>query len=282
MLAASISALCACAVIGARAQHADQQATSPVLPQNVVGKLKPVDFDSIIPQADAEMRYRSLTDDDFRKVAEELQIEPATMKAVVSIEAGREMNGFWAPGIPIVNYDRSMWAKCKRLVTNTKKAPASTKIPAGLTNANARRAWQKLIAARKICEQQANLSTFWGMFQIGGFNYKACGCKTIEEFVSLMSYSELEQLELFAAFITNTKMVTYLRSKNWAAFASRYNGPSYARRGYHTKLAAAYAKYKEQFNASQKNTPAAKTPAAAAKNPAATKPAAAKPAAKTK
>jgi hypothetical protein len=84
------------------------------------------------------------------------------------------------------------------------------------------------------------------MFQIGGFNYKLCGCSSIEEFVELMSYSELEQLELFAALIVNCDMVQYLRTKNWAGFARRYNGASYARKGYHTRMAKAYNKYKNK------------------------------------
>ena len=89
------------------------------------------------------------------------------------------------------------------------------------------------------------MGTFWGMFQIGGFNYKLCGCETVGEFVKLMSESELEQLELFAAFITNTGMLPDLKAKNWAAFARKYNGASYARRGYHTRMANAYAKFKK-------------------------------------
>lgn len=248
LTAAIITALlCLCALQGVKARTAKESfSASPLIPQNTMGKIHPVSFDSIIPAADAATRYTKLTEEDFERVAGELDIEIATMKAVVVIEAGREMKGFWAPGVPIVNYDRSMWAKCKRYVVNPRKAPASAKIPDGLTNPAAVRAWQRLISARKVCEEQANLSSFWGMFQIGGFNYKVCGCKSIDEFVRLMSYSELEQLELFATFITNSKLVQYLRAKNWAGFASRYNGPSYARRGYHTKLANAYNNFKKQ------------------------------------
>lgn len=84
------------------------------------------------------------------------------------------------------------------------------------------------------------------MFQIGGFNYKLCGCESVQEMVELMSKSELEQLELFAAFIRNAGMLQALRDKNWAAFARKYNGASYARRGYHTRMANAYAKFKKQ------------------------------------
>ncbi|MDE7115831.1 MAG: N-acetylmuramidase family protein, partial [Muribaculaceae bacterium] len=99
---------------------------------------------------------------------------------------------------------------------------------------------------RKVNAQGANMGTFWGMFQIGGFNYKLCGCESVDEMVRLMSYSELQQLELFATFITNTGMLADLKNKNWAGFARKYNGASYARRGYHTKMAKAYARFKKQ------------------------------------
>ena len=84
------------------------------------------------------------------------------------------------------------------------------------------------------------------MFQIGGFNWKLCKTKDAEEFFELMCRSEKDQLILFANFIESTDMVKYLKAKNWAGFASRYNGPSYASRGYHTRMAKAYAKYKNQ------------------------------------
>ena len=38
-------------------------------------------------------------------------------------------------------------------------------------------------------------------------------------------------------------MLESLRNKNWATFARKYNGPSYAKRGYHTKMAKAYKKF---------------------------------------
>ena len=94
------------------------------------------------------------------------------------------------------------------------------------------------------------------MFQIGGFNYKVCGCESVDEFVRLMSYSELEQLELFAAFLRNTGCVNDLRALNWSGFARKYNGPSYARRGYHTKMAKAYARFKSEEVKREKGAPA--------------------------
>lgn len=190
-----------------------------------------------------EDRYTHLTEQDFQLVAEELDVEVAAIKAVVEIEAGKAMQGFWAPGIPVINFDNSMYAKYKNKVESTAGAK-NEKVPEGLKG-YALKEWTLLIKMRKINAQGANMGTFWGMFQIGGFNYRICGCKSVDEFVRRMSYSELEQLQLFAIFITETGMVESLRKKDWASFARRYNGSSYARRGYHTRMAKAYAKYKK-------------------------------------
>ncbi len=207
--------------------------------------MRSVRFDSIVSPSDEANRYTHLTDEDFYKVADEIGVDPAAMKAVVAIEAGAAMRGFWAPGIPVINFDRTMYAKYRNQAPSKVGAKGET-VPAGLTG-YARSEWTQLINARKVNAQGANMGTFWGMFQIGGFNYKLCGCKSVDEFVRLMSYSELEQLELFATFLVNTGMVNDLRNKNWSAFSRKYNGPSYARRGYHTKMANAYAKFKNQM-----------------------------------
>ena len=197
------------------------------------------DVDSV--GTDENERYLHLTENDFNLVAEELDVEVAAIKAVVEIEAGKAMKGFWAPGIPVINFDRTMYNKY-RTKAQSKVGATGESVPEGLTG-YALKEWTELIKARKINAEGANLGTFWGMFQIGGFNYKLCGCQSVDEFVKRMAFSELEQLQLFALFITNSGMVESLRKKDWASFARKYNGPSYAKRGYHTKMAKAYAKY---------------------------------------
>lgn len=200
--------------------------------------------DSIKNKEKDASRYERLTDADFERVARELDVETAAIKAVVSIEAGSAMQGFWAPGVPVINFDPTMYRKYAPKAKNKAGAKGET-VPAGLTG-YARSEWSQLINARKVNAEGANLGTFWGMFQIGGFCYEVCNCKSVDEFVKRMSQSELEQLELFAAFVKNTGYVRDMRAKNWAAFSRKYNGPSYAKRGYHTKMAAAYSKFKSQ------------------------------------
>jgi len=197
-----------------------------------------------LPPADRNDRYSRLTEEDFRIVAEELGVEIAAIKAVVLIEAGKQMKGFYAPGVPVVNFDRAMYRMHASKAKN-KSGDKNAKVPAGLSG-YALREWTQLVNARKVNSDGANMGTFWGMFQIGGFNYKLCGCSDVNEFVRIMSESEFSQLELFAKFITNTGMLSDLKKKNWAGFARKYNGASYRKRGYHTKMAVAYRKFKSQ------------------------------------
>jgi predicted chitinase len=89
------------------------------------------------------------------------------------------------------------------------------------------------------------MSASWGMFQIMGFNYAMCGCKTVSDFVIKMSNSQQDQFELAVVFFEKSGCLSALRGKNWASFAKKYNGSAYAQNKYDTKLATAYEKAKK-------------------------------------
>ncbi len=187
-------------------------------------------------------RYTRLTEEDYLQVAEELGVEVAAIKAVVKIEAGAKLEGFWAPGVPVANYSEKLFTRYSKKGSGRKISDG--KVPKGLTG-YALKEWTGLINARKKNADAADMGTYWGMFQIGGAYYQLCGCESVEEMVEKMCESEHAQLELFATFIKNAGMLESLRKKDWAAFARKYNGPSYAKRGYHTRMAKEYAKYSE-------------------------------------
>lgn len=208
--------------------------------------------DTVWLSIDPAHRSGRLTEQDFKEVAEELGVDVAAIKAVVEIEAGKTHNGFWSENKPLINFDLTMFRKMAAK-NKVGLASAAKNYPVIFSRPNAARygsqqAGQqaRLDAARKVHDLSAIEGTFWGMFQIGGFNWKKCGAGSPDEFVELMSRSERDQLELFARFITNTGLLKHLKNKNWAAFANGYNGPGYAKRGYHTRMAAAYNRYKKQ------------------------------------
>ena len=186
----------------------------------------------------------TLTETDFEEVAAELGVEVAAIKAVVEIEAGRTHEGFAAPGKPLINFDLSMFRRfATRRGVNLSKYSKSHSVVFASSRGSQSRAHRRLEAAKSINPHAAVEGTFWGMFQIGGFNWKKCGAENIDDFVCRMSRSERDQLEMFANFISSTGLVKHLKTKNWAAFARGYNGPGYAKRSYHTRMAQAYARH---------------------------------------
>lgn len=194
--------------------------------------------------------FSKLSEEDFREVAEELGVEVAAIKAVVDIEAGKAHEGFFEPGKPIINFDLSMYRKFAprhgvSLAKAKKKAPEIFARPNRAKYGSYQAAqYARLDAAREIDEESALESAFWGMFQIGGFNWKLCGCESVGEFVKLMSRSERDQLELFGHLVSNCGMLEPLQKKQWLKFALKYNGPRAKARGYHKRMASSYARHK--------------------------------------
>lgn len=101
---------------------------------------------------------------------------------------------------------------------------------------------KKLGSDKKIADA-ANCSASWGLFQIMGFNAVSIGYSSIDEFVDKMNLNEGEHLKAFGRFLEKNNLIGLLRSKNWASFALKYNGPAYKTNKYDEKLMKAYHKY---------------------------------------
>lgn len=190
-----------------------------------------------------------LIDEDFTQVAELLGCEPAALKAVQQVETGGR-GGFFSPGRPAILFEGHIfWTQLKKRGSNPEdyvKGNENILYPkwekghykGGIGE------YDRLEQARKINREAADASASWGMFQIMGFNYAACGEESIESFVRSMCESEFKQLLLTANFIKkNSQMLQALQAREWAVFAKCYNGPAYAQNRYDVKLEAAYQKY---------------------------------------
>ena len=186
---------------------------------------------------------------EYEYAAEQLHVEVAAIKAVVEVETGNS-GGFVAEGKPMILFEGHVFWRLlqKRGICPAKYQKGNEDIlyPKWTTKHYRRGMgeYARLERARVIHRDAADASASWGLAQIMGFNYAICGCKTITEFVDLMSVSEASQLDLFVRFIKGNKWDVYLRNKDWGSFARRYNGPGYAQNKYDKKLAAAYEKYK--------------------------------------
>ena len=101
----------------------------------------------------------------------------------------------------------------------------------------------RLQKAVKINRDIALMSASWGRFQIMGFNYKACGCKNIQDFINKMMESEESQLDLFVNYIISSNLDDELAGKDFKGFALQYNGPLYYKNNYDLKMKQADLKF---------------------------------------
>lgn len=98
--------------------------------------------------------------------------------------------------------------------------------------------WENFEKACQISKPLAIMSTSWGLPQIMGFNYQKTRCKDVMEFYERMCKNEEEQLMLMLEFLVGNAQLYYaIRNRDIKGFARLYNGPQYAKWGYHIKLA---------------------------------------------
>lgn len=103
--------------------------------------------------------------------------------------------------------------------------------------------YPRLEMAMSIHKDIALQSASWGLGQIMGFNANAAGYQTATAMVKDFLDDEETHLEAMIKFIVTNDLDDELRRHDWKGFARGYNGPGYAKHGYHTKLQNAFRKW---------------------------------------
>ncbi len=198
------------------------------------------------------MEEKFLKEQDMMDLANELGIELAVVKAVNSVESSGR--GFTIDGRTKILFEGHVF--WKQLIARninpetlvkgnedvlylkwTKKFYLGGKAEYDRLN--------KAIAISKSKDvaEAAYASASYGLFQIMGFHYKSLGFDDIIAFVGTMKENEGEQLRVFAKFVEINNLIKYLKNKQWAEFALRYNGTGFKANKYDEKLEKAYQKY---------------------------------------
>ena len=206
-----------------------------------------------------QMETRFLTEQNLIDTARQLGIELAVLKAVNEVESSGR--GFNVDGtVKILFEGHVFWQQLKERGVNpagfvsgaedvlynkwTKKFYLGGKAEYRRLN-KAIVLWNNHTALQVAGTEAAYAAASWGLFQIMGYHFKALGFKEIVEFVGEMKESEGDQLRLFARYIEVNKLAGYLKKKQWAEFALRYNGAGYKANKYDEKLARAYQKHRQ-------------------------------------
>ncbi len=172
----------------------------------------------------------------FEAAATSLGCEVAAIRAVAQVETKR--SAWDEEGRPTILFERHKFRKHTGGAYSRSHPDLS-----GPQGAYGRFSAQypKLRRAALLDEAAALKSASWGTFQILGENHGAAGFDTVEAFVDAMMQNDARHLEAFVAFVgANRAMRKALQDKDWAGFASRYNGSGYRDNDYDNQMRAAY------------------------------------------
>ncbi len=188
-----------------------------------------------------EMNKPRLTKNDFIRAAESLDVPVAVIKAVAEVEA--RGGGFLPNGEPKILFEAHVFHRLTGgiftdLHPNISSRRWNRTLYVGGVGEHAR-----LAEAVRLNRSRALESASWGMFQVMGFNWKACGYISLQEFINAMFKSEGDHLDAFVGFIKNARLDAALRRNDWATFARSYNGPRFKENQYDVKLKRAFEKF---------------------------------------
>lgn len=183
------------------------------------------------------MTKPKLTEADFARAALSLGVCVASIKAVTQVEAPG--GGFLPTGEPVILFERHKFSQATGGRYDKSHPDISNPKWGGYGKSSAQHG--RMARAAALNRDAALKSASWGKFQILGANHKQAGHASLQGFINAMYAGEPEQLDAFVSFIkADPELHAALRSRNWAAFARRYNGPAYAVNRYDKKLKAAY------------------------------------------
>lgn len=200
----------------------------------------------------AEPVDKKLSKADIIAVANDLNIEPAALKAVIDVEAAG--NGFDNQGRPTILFEPHVfWDQLGKIHYYTKRAELAKKHKGLLSQKWDKSLYRiggsshdKLKVAAELNWEAAHKSASWGLGQIMGFNAQKIGYATLKDFIDDMYESEAKQLKAMGMFLKANSLISKLQRHDWAGFARGYNGSAYAKNQYDVKLADAYKLAKKQ------------------------------------
>ncbi len=190
------------------------------------------------------------SDDVVREItqaAAELGLEPALLLAVAEVEsAGKAFATVKGRREPLIRFEGHYF---DRRLSGDARAVARQKglaspIAGAIVNPVSQAArWQMLEAAAAIDAKAAFESVSWGLGQVMGSHWAWLGYASVDTLVADARSGVAGQARLMMKYIEKAGLAEALRRRDWASFASGYNGPGYRKNAYDAKIAAAYRRY---------------------------------------
>jgi hypothetical protein len=179
----------------------------------------------------------------FDQSCSNLSISASTLWAVLSVETSG--CGYLPDRRPLILFERHYFSRLTEGKYDAAHPGISNSQAGGYGKPGANQ-YARLAEAIALDRSAALRSASWGIGQIMGANYAACGCANVEEMVAKMVDSEGGQLACMAAFVAGKGLAAALKAGDWARFARGYNGPNYAINAYDQKLLSAHARFEAE------------------------------------
>lgn len=205
----------------------------------------PRDGDTLV-KCITNTRAPALTDDDFKRVAAELNVTVGIIRAVRRVEAPR--GAFDDQGRVTILYERHVFAR------NTQPKGKFNGAAPDLSGSSGYGAggygsfpsqYDRLRRAYGLDPVAALKGCSWGAFQVLGENAESMGYASVWDMVKALAVSEAAHLDSFARFVRVNGLGEELRAcrpgdaESCIPFVRAYNGPGFRAFKYHEKLAQA-------------------------------------------
>jgi RHS repeat-associated protein len=182
----------------------------------------------------------------YKRAAEKLGVSVALIRAVYKTEVGA--GAYLSNGKIKILYERHYFHDRTKGKYDLSHPKISNKNPYKPKEYGSKTMqYSKLAEAASLDKEAAYASVSWGGFQIMGANYKAAGYDNATKLgEAMINGDEDTHLEAFVNYVSSHKsMLKALKSKNWALFASKYNGPNYKKYNYDVNMESNYNKIKD-------------------------------------
>lgn len=181
------------------------------------------------------------------EIARSNGLSVAALMAVIEVESGgktyTEIDGRLEPLIRWEGHYFDRLVPTSKRDQARKAGLASPKV-GGIPNASSQaKRYAMLDRAMKIDRDAAIMSCSWGVGQVMGSHWQTLGYKSPMAFYDKVSENVIGQVEVMMRYIVRFGLIDELQRFDWAGFARGYNGPAYAKHGYHTKIERAYKRH---------------------------------------
>ncbi|MFE0019014.1 N-acetylmuramidase domain-containing protein [Mesorhizobium sp. NPDC059054] len=188
--------------------------------------------------------FSKQTADEIEKAAREFGLEPKALLAIAEVEsAGQVFAKVDGRNEPLIRFEGHYFDRRLSEAIQEKARSAGLASPTAGAVANPRNQaarWQLIEQAAEIDHAAAYESTSWGLGQVMGAHWQWLGFETVDGLVEEARSGAAGQARLMARYIDKSGLTTALNAHDWEAVGHGYNGPGFAKNGYHLKLAEAY------------------------------------------